>query len=242
VVFNFYDVVGALALRKLDPAPQRVGIGHHFFLHLKNYFGMTGIVDRHLLAWHTRLIMRSCDRVLALSYSEQPAGSPMEVVPPLIRRSIREMPYRPGNRYLVYFLMEGYVYDLIRLARADPEFRADVFTGIIPGIEVPPGIRIEHPGGEKFREAMACCRGLITTAGFDTAAEAAYLGIPLAVIPVRNHFEQQCNGVDISEHGIGIMLDYLEPGVEQDLKHFDHTEFRNWVDRCGELILNAIGE
>jgi len=87
VVVNFYDVVGALALRKLDPAVKRIGIGHHFYLHLKDYFGLKGVVDRYLLAGHTRIIMNSCDRVLALSFSDQQADSRIEVMPPLIRKN-----------------------------------------------------------------------------------------------------------------------------------------------------------
>ena len=34
VVFNFYDVVGAMAMRRLDTGIKCIGIGHHFYLHL----------------------------------------------------------------------------------------------------------------------------------------------------------------------------------------------------------------
>ena len=37
LVFNFYDVIGALSLRKIAPGIRRIGIGHHFFLHLEGY-------------------------------------------------------------------------------------------------------------------------------------------------------------------------------------------------------------
>jgi uncharacterized protein (TIGR00661 family) len=241
VVFNFYDVVGALALRKLNPSIERIGIGHHFYHHLKGYYGLKE-VDRYLLAWHTTIIINSCDRVLALSYTEQERNSQIEIVPPLIRKEYREMEYQSGNRYLVYLLMEGYFYDLIRIAREDPEFQADVFTELVPGIELPSGIKIFRMEGGKFRERMASCKGLITTAGFDTTAEAAYLGIPQAVIPVRNHFEQHCNSMDLEEHGIGVKLDHMLPGIQQNMKQFDNTDFRRWVDQSGELILKSIAE
>lgn len=243
VVFNFYDVVGALALRKINPSIKRIGIGHHFSLHLQGYFGGKGASwDRFLLSWHTRIILSSCDRALALSFSEQEGSSKIEVIPPLIRKEFRTMDHRPGKRFLVYLLKEGYIYDLIMLAREDPEFQADVFTRISPGIELPPGIRIFPIEGNKFKELMSTCIGLISTAGFDTAAEAAYQGIPLAVIPARNHFEQRCNSQDIDRHGIGVKLEYLGPGIQQQLKPFDNKEFRKWVGRSGELILNSLAE
>jgi uncharacterized protein (TIGR00661 family) len=242
VVVNFYDVVGALALRKLNPAIKRIGIGHHFYLHYKNYFGLQRGLDRQLLAWHTRIIMRSCDRVLALSYREERGNSKIEIVPPLIRKAYRELTYQHGSRYLVYFLKEGYIYDLIRLAREDPEFLADVFTEVLPGIELPAGIRIFPKKGAEFREKMASCKGLIESAGFDTIAEAAYHGIPQAVIPVRNHFEQRCNSLDVEASGIGVKLDQLVPGLQQNMKRVDPAAYRKWADRSGELFLKNLKE
>lgn len=240
VVFNFYDGIGALALRKVDPRIRRVGIGHHFYLHLKEYFGLRGHpADRFLLSWHTRIIQKSCDRVLALSFTEEEGNAAIAVVPPLIRKEFRELDYTPGTSYLAYFLKEGYLYDLILLARDDPEFQADVFTGLNPGIKLPPGIRIHQVEGDQYKKRMASCRGLISTAGFDALAEAAYQGIPLAVIPVRNHFEQACNRADVERSGIGLGLHVLEPGIQYRLKEFDNREFRSWVNRSGELILNA---
>lgn len=242
VVVNFYDVVGALALRKLNPAIKRIGIGHHFYLHYKDYFGLHRGLDRYLLAWHTRIIMKSCDRILALSYRDQKGTSKMEIVPPLLRKSYMEMTYQPGSRYLVYFLKEGYLYDLIRLAREDPDFQADVFTEVLPGIELPDGIRIFSKKGADFREKMASCKGLIASAGFDTVAEAAYHGIPQVVIPVRNHFEQRCNSLDVEASGIGVKRDRLVPGLQQEMKQFNTAAYRKWADRSGELFLKYLKE
>jgi hypothetical protein len=186
--------------------------------------------------------MRSCDRLLALSFREEKANSSMELVPPLIRKAYRKMTYQPGSRYLVYFLKEGYLYDLIRLAREDPEFQADVFTEVLPEIELPPGIRIFSKKGADFREKMASCKGFIGSAGFDAVAEAAYHGIPQAVIPVRNHFEQRCNSLDVEASGIGIKLDHLVPGLQQNMKHVDPAVYRTWADRSGELFLKYLKE
>ena len=243
VVFNFYDVIGALALKKVKKSIQRIGIGHHFLLHLKDYFGETSPRwHRFLLSAHTRIIMSSCDRILALSFSEQPQNSVIEAVPPLIRQDYREMTYQRGDRYLVYLLKEGYIYDLISMARQDPRFLADVFTNEIPEIDLPPGLRIHSLSGSSFKKMMATCRGLITTAGFDVAAEAAYHGIPLAVIPAVNHFEQKCNGLDIEQHGIGLHVDRIEPAIPGRMRPSDPAVFRKWVERSEALILNGLAE
>lgn len=243
VVYNFYDVVGALALRKVNPDIERIGIGHHFFLHLDGYrCNGNSWWNRWLLKIHTNMVMRSCDRVLALSFREEKGDATIEVVPPLIRKSFREFNHRPGDRFLVYLLNEGYIFDLIRISQEDPEFSADVFTALSPEIDLPPGICLHPLEEDKFREMMTTCRGLITTAGFDTVAEAAYQGIPLVVIPSQHHFEQRCNSVDAERSGIGIAVEHLVPGIQHRMKAFNNNKYRQWVDQAGKLIIKNLRE
>ena len=159
VIFNFFDGIGALALRKIPSGIRRIGVGHHFFLHLDNYRCSHGSVwHRWLLIRLTSLIIKSCDRVLALSFIELPGSSIIEVVPPLVRRSYREMQYSPGDRYLAYFLNEGLLYDLVRLARVLPDFKVDLFTSLKPGMELPIGQRGRPRGEERLRRCHGPAR------------------------------------------------------------------------------------
>ncbi len=89
---------------------------------------------------------------------------------------------------------------------------------------------------------MASCKGLITTAGFDSAAEAACHGIPLAVIPSHNHFEQRCNAADISSKGIGVSVLQIDQEILERMRPFDCQEYSAWVDQAGEQILNSMME
>jgi uncharacterized protein (TIGR00661 family) len=242
-VFNFYDMVGALALRKTGTGVRRIGIGHHFLLHLEGYPCPRGNRwHRWLLRFHTSLIIKSCDRVLALSYREVPGVRGIQVIPPLIRRSFRELRYRAGDRYLVYFMAGGYLFDMVRIAREDPAFKADLFTGLAPDMEMPGGIRLHAFSEDRFGELMAGCKGLIATAGFDLCAEAAYHGIPMLVVPARNHYEQLCNSLDVERSGIGKTVGHLLPGVQTQLVASDRIRFRAWVERAGELLFIGIGE
>ena len=243
VVFNFYDVVGALALRKTATGIRRIGIGHHFFLHLDNYQCDKGSSwHRWLLKRLTSLIMLSCDRVLALSYREIQGSSVIEVVPPLVRRRFREMQYRPGNRYLAYFLNEGLLYDLVLLARKLPDFQVDLFTSLKPDMVLPAGITLHPYDADNFSSFMASCRGLITSAGFDAAAEAAFHGIPLAVIPTRNHFEQGCNGMDIMRSGIGVAVSKIEKEMLEQMKPSESVKYRAWTASTAGRLLKWVEE
>ncbi len=243
VVFNFYDLVGAIALKKVNPGIKRIGIGHHFFLHLNGYQCNNGLVcHRWLLSMHTSLIMRACDRVLALSFREVEGDSSITVIPPLVRRIFREINYKPLDRYLVYLLNDGFIFDLIRISREDPGFFADIYTTITVDLNLPPGIKIHPLDHQKKKKKMAVCKGLITTSGFDTLAEAAYQGIPMVVVPSQHHYEQRCNGADLEQTGMGNVVAKLEPGVQHRMNSYDNDNYRQWVDRANEMILKSMKE
>ena len=51
---------------------------------------------------------------------------------------------------------------------------------------------------------MAGCRALSCTAGFESVCEGAYLGKPMLLVPVENHYEQYLNSLDAEKTGIAI--------------------------------------
>ena len=245
LVMNFYDVVGALALRgqrSRQGGFLRIGVGHHFLLHLENYPCGEGGSRWHrwLLSLHTRTVMRSCDRILALSFGEGEQRDGFRIIPPLIREPFRSPRYRKGPRLLAYLHAEGYLYDLVRIVRKDPSLEVDVFMAGSPRMELPEQIRLFGPDQELFREKLAACRGLVTTAGFDLAAEASFLGVPLVMVPMKNHYEQQCNAADLERNGLGRAAELLTGETIDLLAVQENTAYRNWVNRAGELLLNNI--
>lgn len=241
VVFNFYELLGALAMRKIAPPVKKIGLGHHFYLHLNRaQFKLGPVWHRILLSFHSRLITRSCDQVLALSYKQEQGSGTIQVLPPLVRREFREMKHKAGDRYLVYLLQEGFFYDLLRLARNMPGFQADLFTSLNPAIEIPEGIRLHPFDAKKFSILMSSCKGLITTAGFDAVAEAAFHGIPLAVIPTQNHFEQRCNAADIQAKGFGMAVSKIDREILDEMHSVDPREFREWVNLAGGQIIKCM--
>ncbi len=245
LVLNFYDVVGALALRNQRSGRGgilRIGVGHHFLLHLENYPCGEGSSRWHrwLLSLHTRTVMRGCDRILALSFRDGEQQGRIRIIPPLIREPFRSLRYRKGTRLLAYLHAEGYLYDLVRIVRKDPSLGVDVFMAGSPRMELPEQIRLFGPDQELFREKLAGCRGLVATAGFDLAAEASFLGVPLVMVPMKNHYEQQCNAADMERNGLGKTAEMLTGETMDLLAEPENTAYRDWVNRAGELLLNNI--
>ncbi len=53
-----------------------------------------------------------------------------------------------------------------------------------------------------FNESLIHCHGLLTGGGFETPAEALYLGKKLLTIPIDGQYEQQCNAAALQNSGI----------------------------------------
>ena len=70
-----------------------------------------------------------------------------------------------------------------------------------------------------FNKSLLNCHGLITGGGFETPAEALYLRKKLISIPIKNHYEQQCNAAALKKMGVTVL-----DGVDE---HFSKI-IENW--------------
>ncbi len=57
---------------------------------------------------------------------------------------------------------------------------------------------------EKFNESLISCEGIITGGGFETPAEALYLKKKVLSIPIRSHYEQECNAAALKNMGVSV--------------------------------------
>jgi uncharacterized protein (TIGR00661 family) len=55
---------------------------------------------------------------------------------------------------------------------------------------------------DDFTTSFISCKGILCTAGFETPAEALFMGKKLCVIPMKNQYEQSCNAALLSEMGV----------------------------------------
>ena len=88
---------------------------------------------------------------------------------------------------------------------------------------------------------MAGCKYVACTAGFESLAEAAWLGKPLFLVPVENHLEQQINAVDATRMGIAVAdtcfnLDRLAELPER----LDNAAYRAWLANADSILLRTL--
>lgn len=75
---------------------------------------------------------------------------------------------------------------------------------------------------KKFNKSLINCEGIITGGGFETPAEALYLKKKILSIPIRNHYEQECNAAALKKLGVPVVYD-----VEDDF----NLIIENWLDK-----------
>lgn len=79
-----------------------------------------------------------------------------------------------------------------------------------------------------FNQSLLHCHGIITGGGFETPAEALYLGKRLMCIPIRGQYEQMCNAAALAQMGIKVLDD-------ADTDDFD-KQIANWMNADKPLV------
>lgn len=243
LLLNFYDPIGGLACKYWKNRAKKIVLSHHFYLSHPDFFHPHGFGSSYSwLMWMNRIMSKTADKHLALSFRPGKSFGKLELIPPLIGERIKKKECHPGERDLCYFLNPGFDEEIIEYYRHRPLLKADIFTDTDIGKEIPDNVKIYPTSRENFLDAMTQCKRIICTAGFDTVAEAFYLGIPVFLIPSSNHYEQYCNALDASRTGMAFQLESLTDLDELQFEPLKNTTYRNWADKAEEIFLEGIRE
>ena len=250
-ILNFYEPVGALAGRWMKKKAKKILVSHHFYLSHPDFIHPHGLERSYFwLQLMNRIMIGLADRVLALSFRKGKMHGKIEVVPPLIFAEIRNLrdaeasaveasednKEHPGNADLCYFLQPGFVEEILEYYSQHPELNADIFAEQQREMKVPENVTIHTPDREKFIALMHQSSRIICTAGFDTVAEAFFLGIPVFVIPSLHHYEQYCNALDAARTGMAYHLDTLSELAEASFTPRSNEQYIQWVGSGNALF------
>jgi uncharacterized protein (TIGR00661 family) len=165
---------------------------------------------------------------------------------PVIRNEVRSISPVDKGYYTVYlpsFSNEELVDRLGKFARVYWQVFSKHATvdAYFDNIEI-------HPiTNEGFLSSMAGCKGILCGAGFETPAEALFLGKKLMVIPMYNQYEQHCNAASLRELGIPVISkfkekyyekihEWLESDYKIEIHYPDNTE--SIINRIFELYVS----
>lgn len=120
---------------------------------------------------------------------------------PIIRSDVRNLNPTQGDHISVY-LPAFDPETLVSIFNKFRQIKWEVFSPLCDQTMHRHHITVHPVGNEPFLRSMESCAGVVTSAGFETCAEAIYLGKKLLAIPIKNQYEQQCNAEALSGMGV----------------------------------------
>lgn len=143
-------------------------------------------------------------------------GDNENIFTPVIRQQVREHEITNGGHYTVYLP----AYDdkmLIKRLSQFKDVKWDIFSKHNKKEIVQKNIIVQPINNKLFTASMAASEGVLCGAGFETPAEALYLGKKLLVIPMKNQYEQQLNAAALKQMGVPVIKS-LKPKFEPVIK------------------------
>ena len=209
-IVNFYESITGLHNLKTGSKIPCMSIGHQYLLLSEHFESIPEkAIDRFLLNLNTKITAIGSRKLLGLSFRSMPNDEKRNIitVPPLLRQEVKSIQPKAGERWLAYLTHFRLADEIMAWSKNHPEVQLDCFwdNPTRKSVYQYSGSLTFHPiDAVKYLEKMTHCAGLISTAGFESVAEAMYLGKPVMMVPVPNHIEQMINAHDGELSGAGV--------------------------------------
>lgn len=138
------------------------------------------------------------------------------VYTPVIRESIRNLQATNNNHYTVYLPSYDDAHLLKHLTKFDG-VKWEVFSKHNSKSLRYKNVSINPINSDAFVKSMASSEGVLCGAGFETPAEALYLGKKVLVIPMKNQYEQHLNAAALERMGVPVIKS-LKRKYEYDIE------------------------
>ena len=163
---------------------------------------------------------------------------------PVIRQQVRELNPANEGHYTVYlpaFEEEILVERLQYLSRA---VRWEVFSKHSTAPAEYGNVRVWPVSGAAFLASLARAAGVLCGAGFETPAEALYLGKKLLVVPMKQQYEQQCNAAALAQMGVPVIKNFKDKNLDKvdQWLHQDKTVPVNYPDQTAAVLDQLLRE
>ncbi|HEX5167740.1 MAG TPA: glycosyltransferase family protein [Cyclobacteriaceae bacterium] len=133
---------------------------------------------------------------------------------PVIRSEIRNAPRKNKEHYTVYLP----AYDdkkLVPILGKMSRVRWHIFSKHTKKTYHVGKLSVYPVNKEAFAESMTTAKGVLCGAGFETPAEALYLGKKLLVVPMKAQVEQHYNAAALKQLGVPVLKKVKKKNIEK---------------------------
>jgi hypothetical protein len=143
------------------------------------------------------------------------------VYSPVIKSEIRNATVENKGHITVY--LPAYCEPLIKQRlRKIENYQFEVFSFQTNTVRKEDNITFLPVNKDLFNKSLISCEGIITGGGFETPAEALFLGKKILSIPINGQYEQLCNAAAMKKLGVEVL-------PEMD-KYFE-LKFSSWISK-----------
>jgi uncharacterized protein (TIGR00661 family) len=97
----------------------------------------------------------------------------------------------------------------------------------------------------EFTESFISCEGILCGAGFETPAEALFMGKKLMIIPMKSQYEQHCNAAGAIELGVPMIkklkkknIDFVDTWINN--MSAIHVDYKDETNKIIDLVLSGL--
>lgn len=155
------------------------------------------------------------------------------ILPPVIRKEVQGLEPVNGKHITVYLP----AFDHHKLIPLFKQFRSvdwHLFSPLCKEIFSSENVHVHPVGNKPFLNSLKTSSGVVAGAGFETCAEAMFLGKKLLAIPISNQYEQLCNAASLEK--LGVMT-----WNGSDLSSFS-KKLSNWLEDAAVVNLREIAD
>jgi uncharacterized protein (TIGR00661 family) len=225
-------------------------VGHQFFIEHPTFKRPEGYFKEYeYFSFYNHLTSYGSKSLLALSFTKEVdvPNRKIFVCPPLIRKDIKKLAPAREDFILSYMLNPGYCEEIKEWSAKNPEQKIEAFWDKKdePNIKsFGPNLNFHPIGGQVFLDLLQNCTTYISTGGFDSISEAAYLQKNILMVPVKNQYEQLCNAHDALRAGLAIFDSFFNIDAALANQKIRQEEpgriFKDWVDNESNKIIDIV--
>lgn len=160
---------------------------------------------------------------------------------PVIRQSIRALEPNDKEHYTVYLPSYDDAHLLKNLSKFS-DIQWDVYSKHNKKKFTVKNVTINPIQSDTFVQSMANASGVLCGAGFETPAEALFLGKKLLVIPMKNQYEQHLNAAALEQMGVPV-INSLKKKYDFAIEAWLNSKNRvpvDYPDITKEIITNIV--
>jgi uncharacterized protein (TIGR00661 family) len=142
---------------------------------------------------------------------------------PVIRREIRNAEVTNKGHYTVY--LPAYSdKKIISFLSNFKDIEWQVFSKHTKKFYKEKNCLVQPVNAKFFTESFISCEGILCGAGFETPAEALYMGKKLLVVPMKQQYEQHCNAAGAADLGVPVIKSLKKKHIEKAAQWLYHSQ------------------